>query len=206
VGDFTLQIERWIAKTSADLDQVCRVIALELHKRIVMRSPVGNPELWAANAEAALQRSQHNQVVDQITANLMSDPRNVGKGGGLKRSVRSSYNKRLSKAQLAKLYPDRQGKGYVGGRFRGAWDVSLNFASTKPPDRIDPNGAETIAAAQVALENFVAGPSIYLVNNMPYAQRLEYGWSKQAPAGMVRVTVAEFQSVVDAAVRSTPER
>jgi hypothetical protein len=41
---------------------------------------------------------------------------------------------------------------------------------------------------------------------MPYALRLEYGWSKQAPAGMVRVTVAEFQAVVNAAVTNTPER
>src|SRR5690606_10945934 len=125
--------------------------------------------------------SEHNAVVDQITANLMSDPGNLGAKGGLKRSVRSGYNKRLSKSQLAKAYPFRQGNGYVGGRFRGAWDVSINSASSTAPDRIDPNGAETIAAARAALTGFTAGPAIYITNVMPYALRLEYGWSKQAP-------------------------
>jgi hypothetical protein len=37
----------------------------------------------------------------------------------------------------------------------------------------------------------------FLTNNLPYALRLEYGWSKnQAPAGMVGLAVAEFQSIV----------
>jgi hypothetical protein len=37
------------------------------------------------------------------------------------------------------------------------------------------------------------GEIIYLTNSLPYARRLEYGWSKQAPAGMVRITVANFE-------------
>lgn len=33
-------------------------------------------------------------------------------------------------------------------------------------------------------------PTISIRNNTVYGPRLEYGWSKQAPRGMVRVTVS----------------
>jgi len=47
---------------------------------------------------------------------------------------------------------------------------------------------------------------IYLLNSLPYVRRIEYeGWSSQAKAGMVRITVAEFQTFVDKAVRSLPK-
>ena len=58
------------------------------------------------------------------------------------------------------------------------------------------------AACVTAIAPAKFGATIYLVNNLPYAVRLEYGWSKQAPAGMVRITAAEFQSIVDDAARS----
>jgi hypothetical protein len=40
------------------------------------------------------------------------------------------------------------------------------------------------------------------VNNLPYAVPLEYGHSKQAPGGMVRITLARFQQIVDEAIRN----
>ncbi len=46
-----------------------------------------------------------------------------------------------------------------------------------------------------------AGDVIYLANSLPYIRRLEYGWSKQAPAGMVRGTVGEFQQAIDKALK-----
>ena len=43
----------------------------------------------------------------------------------------------------------------------------------------------------------LAGNVVYLTNNLPYAQRLEYeGWSKQAPAGMVRVNMARIADIM----------
>jgi len=38
---------------------------------------------------------------------------------------------------------------------------------------------------------------IYLTNNLPYAQRLEEGYSQQAPAGMVALTIQEFQAIAN---------
>lgn len=34
-------------------------------------------------------------------------------------------------------------------------------------------------------------------NDVPYIERLEYGWSKQAPAGMLRVTEREAQTITN---------
>lgn len=43
--------------------------------------------------------------------------------------------------------------------------------------------------------------SFYVTNALPYMRRLEYGWSVQAPAGMVRVTLVEFGKIVGEKVR-----
>lgn len=197
MGQFASAVEQWAERTRSTTDQFCRAVALSLTTKIVLRSPVGNPELWAANAEAAMQRRQHNVVVDQINAYLSSDPKNLTKTGKLKRKVRSAANKRLSRSELAKAYPFKRGQGYVGGRFRGNWQLSFGEPASQEIDRIDANGSATISAASAALATFTAGPSIYLVNNLPYAHRLEYeAWSSQAPAGMVRITVEEFNQVV----------
>jgi hypothetical protein len=32
-----------------------------------------------------------------------------------------------------------------------------------------------------------------MTNALPYARRLEYGWSRQAPYGMVRYSVLEYR-------------
>jgi len=39
-------------------------------------------------------------------------------------------------------------------------------------------------------------------NHVPYIQRLEDGYSTQAPAGMVKITVAEFEGIVEAMGRA----
>jgi hypothetical protein len=42
--------------------------------------------------------------------------------------------------------------------------------------------------------------TIWLMNNLPYAQPLEYGHSSQAPAGMVRISVIEVQMFISKAI------
>jgi len=84
------------------------------------------------------------------------------------------------------------------GRFRANWRVSADARSTGMSAAIDPSGAASISAAGSAVPVKAAGQVYFLQNNLPYARRLEYGWSQQAPAGMVRLTVAEFSSIADA--------
>lgn len=85
------------------------------------------------------------------------------------------------------------------GRFRGNWQLQYRI----PPstlDVFDKSGAATIAGIMLPLSGFRAGDTIYMVNNLPYAVPLEYGHSKQAPAGMVRLTVTEFDQFLTRAV------
>lgn len=87
--------------------------------------------------------------------------------------------------------------GYVGGRFRGNWQYTFNAIPKGQADAIDPSGSISIGRISKGLggQANVAGIH-YVSNNLPYAQRLEEGWSyRQAPQGMVMLTVVEFQSL-----------
>lgn len=87
------------------------------------------------------------------------------------------------------------------GRARGNWQITFNAPASGTLTQVDPTGRGTIAQIGAEASKWKQG-DIWLTNNLPYANRLEYGWSKQAPAGFVRVTVREFRQYVDAAVRT----
>ena len=92
--------------------------------------------------------------------------------------------------------------GYVGGRFRGNWQVTFGAPARDEIARADASGSATNAAGAAVLASFHGGiSSIWLANNVPHAYRLEMGHSSQAPLGVAGVTATEFQSFVDQAVR-----
>jgi hypothetical protein len=81
------------------------------------------------------------------------------------------------------------------GRFRANWSYGYGSA---PTGAAKPGGTSRSPAPAAPLPKIAQGIGVhYLVNNLPYAQRLEYGWSKKAPAGMVRITAVEFVGIVD---------
>lgn len=45
------------------------------------------------------------------------------------------------------------------------------------------------------------GEGYIISNNLPYAYRVETGWSTQAPSGMMRISVKEFNSILDEVAR-----
>lgn len=88
------------------------------------------------------------------------------------------------------------------GRARANWSASANSYTQKIYEVTDKAGAQTAnKMASIALGT-KAGNVTYLINNLPYAQRLEYGYSKQAPSGMVRITIVEYQQHINNAVSS----
>lgn len=97
----------------------------------------------------------------------------------------------------ATLWQSPPPAGYVGGRFRGNWQLGVNSKPSGELTAIDANGGNTInvGMARIPATN-AAGNIYYITNNLPYAQRLENGWSSQAPAGIVSLTVAEFEGIV----------
>lgn len=80
------------------------------------------------------------------------------------------------------------------GRFRNSWYVTGNPNEI----RLAQDALEQISPGSVA--KMAESGAVYIINNMPYAMKLEFGSSKQAPHGMARITVMEFQRYLDKAV------
>lgn len=151
-GQFTVSVAKWAKKALANADQVLRATCIGLLNNVVVRSPVGNPDLWKGDKYGFI----------------------------------------------------RPPAGYVGGRFRANWQVTVGEPAKDSLDIVDPTGQVSIIAGQTTLNGVKCGPPIFIVNNLPYAIELEYGHSTQAPAGMARLAAAEFQQIVDAACRELP--
>ena len=82
------------------------------------------------------------------------------------------------------------------GRFRGSWVVDLNSRSDAIPDSIVAGGV-AISAGRQAIDGANIGDTINIFNNQPYSVALEFGHSiRQAPQGMVRVTLSEIDQIV----------
>jgi hypothetical protein len=91
-------------------------------------------------------------------------------------------------------------KGYIGGRARGSWQHGVGEVCPESLIRtIDPSGAVSNERIAETVPQKAAGLVHYIVNTTPYMQRLEDGWSKQAPNGMVALTVVAFGGIVQAA-------
>ncbi len=189
---FSLQLAEFIEKAKGNTEQVVQKVAIDLISAVIDRSPVGNPELWASNQTAR----EYNLEVVRFNASLRDDPNNLTKAGRLKPGLKINDSMDIISQD-----------GYVGGRFRGNWQVTFDTKATGQLERIDPQGDSTkSAASQVVLSFTSEVGTIWAVNNLPYGPRLEFeGWSSQAPSGMVRISVAEFQTYVNRAVASLPQ-
>lgn len=81
------------------------------------------------------------------------------------------------------------------GRLRGNWLVSTGSPIVSELARFDKTGAVVQGEIVQAVQG--AGAVNYLTNNLPYAERIEYGYSDQAPEGMVRINFARITSIIE---------
>ncbi|WP_018229677.1 HK97 gp10 family phage protein [Methyloversatilis universalis] len=91
------------------------------------------------------------------------------------------------------------------GRARANWVFgagAINYEVVET--RTDRSGGATqgAIAAAVMTVRIASVPYLYVSNSLPYVQRLEDGWSQQAPAGMVKATLAELPRQIEAFARS----
>lgn len=176
-----------ICKRAGDkAEMVVRKTALELQSQMIERSPVGNPNLWEINKQAVYMRETHNLFVDAMNADAAIT--------GARRT------RRMGKKKLKETYKLSAGEHYTGGRFKGNWQVgigAMNETNDSPPDK---SGKGALGRANAVLQGWKPGQTIVLSNSLPYAKRLELGWSKQAPAGVVRLTVQNYSAALANAV------
>ncbi|MCU7645653.1 hypothetical protein [Pseudomonas piscis] len=206
-GSFAENIRQFAEQAQAGIDATFREIVIEIGSSVIRMSPVGNPEIWAANVahRAANTRAADDYDFKVAVRNTLInlDESNFTKAGKLRRGVK--YAKPLTKAERDQNFNVNglvAGKDYVGGRFRGNWQLSIDTPAEGVLDQIDPAGNVTIAVLRTQAQSLTAGQTAYIVNNLPYAVPLEYGHSQQAPGGMVRITLARFQQIVDEAIRN----
>jgi hypothetical protein len=79
------------------------------------------------------------------------------------------------------------------GHFKANWQVSIGRPATGIVNSVDPGGAQTIARGTNVLRRVKAFDTVYLTNNVPYAQELEEGSLQRPPASMVKAAVAAIQ-------------
>ena len=81
-------------------------------------------------------------------------------------------------------------RGYVGGQARRNWQVSVGAPVRTPKPGVDASGQTAITEGFGVIAQIKDPTRAYISNPMPYMDRLENGWSKQAPKGMVSQAVA----------------
>ena len=84
------------------------------------------------------------------------------------------------------------------GFARASWYIGINndamaHSAGVKGQKVDWN--KVFAESQLKLKDAKIGDTVYLMNNAAYIRRLEYGHSQQAPQGMVRVTLANYQTI-----------
>lgn len=79
------------------------------------------------------------------------------------------------------------------GRARGGWQVTINFVSNEDTGIKDKNGSATVEAGVGALNGLKPFSVVYVNNNVEYIIPLEEGHSKQAPQGMIALTLEEVR-------------
>lgn len=134
-GTFELDISKFVEKAKGNVDQVIRRAALDIFRRVVIKSPVDT------------------------------------------------------------------------GRFKSNWQVAINSVPTglapgSEPGKEKYNTEVAFERINTGLLLAKSGDVLWLVNNLSYARRLEYGWSDQAPKGMVRLTILEWNNAVSKAAQS----
>ncbi|MEQ1976646.1 hypothetical protein [Xenorhabdus sp. SGI240] len=187
---FMASIDAFVNKAKGNIEAASRGVFIKILSRLIIMSPVGNPELWKVNQTAR----EYNQAVHDWNEQQQSDPNNLTPK---KRQLKK--HARVTDSMGIKAPP-----GYTGGRFRGNWQVTFDEIPTEETGRIDKSGNLTKAVGDLVIGQFKVGvKAVYFSNVVPYAYRLEMGHSTQAPNGMIAVTAQEFQKFFSDAVTET---
>lgn len=90
--------------------------------------------------------------------------------------------------------PSSAAPGYNGGQFRSNHFLSFNQPSRKVTD------ATNEESARLGEINAIAGmrysQTYFLTNNLPYAERLDQGYSTQAPLGVTQPNLSRVRAMI----------
>jgi hypothetical protein len=88
------------------------------------------------------------------------------------------------------------------GAAQNSWEIGVNAIPEGVEVTVGGAAFGEVSQAQIlkgleAFTEFRVGDTVYIVSNIEYIGFLEERRSDQAPQGMVKITVREFQTIVD---------
>lgn len=96
------------------------------------------------------------------------------------------------------------------GRFKGNWQITANEPPLYALNEYDKKGDRTISKGKAKLNSLLSGGgairSIYFSNMLIYANALEYGHSKQAPAGVVGIVAIRLRTFIAEAIKESRKK
>jgi hypothetical protein len=169
---FNGQIAKFSEKTAIQLDVLIRRIAIEIYTRITLKTPV---DTGRARASWNLSRGEPNLSVAPERAQL--EDKVQWKGSA------------LSGSQVPlRVITVQQQRASMSKRFVGQQAAKISALK----------GAKLVGKYNLATV-WLVEPA-WVTNNLFYVIYLEHGSSKQAPQGMVAITLTEVENNVRAAL------
>lgn len=86
------------------------------------------------------------------------------------------------------------------GAAKNNWQSNIGSPNRSANSLPDKSGSGAKSQAEDKARQAYGG-IFYFVNSLPYIKKLENGYSKQSPAGMVMVTIARFRNIFKRAIR-----
>ncbi len=83
--------------------------------------------------------------------------------------------------------------GYTPGTLKASWEINYSNGSRNPISGRFTTTNELLSSHGIKAQI----DNISIFNRQPYAERVENGWSTQAPQGMLRVSCLEWDSIVN---------
>lgn len=83
------------------------------------------------------------------------------------------------------------------GHLKGNWQTTLGAPASGEIDRLDKGGGAAISEMIGVVNNWDLKIHLSFTNTAPYSELIEYGYSRiKAPAGMVRINLVTWQSII----------
>lgn len=101
----------------------------------------------------------------------------------------------------AEIWNDVTGRTPVAtGRARSSWNIATGSPDPSWPDEGYGESGVTVyfdpPSLPASLKDVDGTKVVWITSNLPYIEPLEHGHSKQAPTGMVMISVANFMAKV----------
>lgn len=109
--------------------------------------------------------------------------------------IMQDATKRVSNS-LVRLNPVDEGESVAD------WDAEIGRWPSDTQQPNDPRKTRTRRRLQESFKNVVYGQAVFFENNDPVAVRLEFGYSRQAPQGITRLTARRWRGFVKGAGRA----